>query len=256
MKKYRTLRIGNERFTYLERIGLTFPEIGERLGIHVDTAKYHYEHALRNFRRYDTNMEIRRKNAMPINFALNRGELFLICEAMKVFISNHVNDPNLERHIAFAKAVLERTEGIYEIDCYYDKSKEIPTIEDLSYLTEQQKLAYTLRNEKKSYSKIAEVLGISGSLAKRRYIMAIQKIEDYKEFEKKTGGSKSPIKFTLARGELIVAYDALDELSYTDGYRYSWNRRIDEKEVIPYKRGCLDELQERIEKLHLYFEIV
>ena len=75
---------------------------------------------------------------------------------------------------------------------------------DLSFLSEKQRIAYQLRRAGMYYKKIGETMGISINGARGLVLLAQRKIREHEHLQQVMVENNRPVDFALTRGELKI----------------------------------------------------
>lgn len=75
---------------------------------------------------------------------------------------------------------------------------------DLSFLSEKQRIAYQLRQAGMYYKKIGETMGISINGARGLVLLAQRKIREHEHLQQVMVENNRPVDFALTRGELKI----------------------------------------------------
>lgn len=82
-------------------------------------------------------------------------------------------------------------------------------MENYDFLTEKQKVAYTLRQKGLSFQEIAKSMGNTYTSARRVYAAAEKRIEECEKYNRKNEHRNQPVDLVLTQGEIETIVDAL-----------------------------------------------
>lgn len=119
----------------------------------------------------------------------------------------------------------------------------------LHILTERQRDVYLLKQQKMSYKKISEVLGITPSIARSIYENAMRRLIDYEYYHAVEERNDEKTDFPLTRGELKLIREGLVLLSDSRQYSVSGNAKADRQGRKSYKRLVIDRMIDRADEV-------
>ena len=108
----------------LRQSGLTFREIGERMGITADAARQNFKGAERRLMDYAKYQRVQEQNYKPVDFPLTRGELKIIIEGLRKEASSMISRRQLgsqadwRNNLPYSARVLRDLLARAEIEIY------------------------------------------------------------------------------------------------------------------------------------------
>jgi len=120
--------------------------------------------------------------------------------------------------------------------------------EILSILTDQQRIARTLRERGMTYRQIGETMEITENAARTYCRLAAQRLREYEAYHRPCWRNDEPVEFSVTRGELKLMRSGLWELASVQERRVHRNFRTDWLSRLPYEHQLITELAERMKE--------
>ena len=120
---------------------------------------------------------------------------------------------------------------------------------DLSFLTEKQKIAYTLKTKGMKYKEIAELMHVSYNMARQHYLNDERRIREYENYISIQEKNLLPVTIDINLGELKLIIRALMDLTMSMTNKIHYNVKSNWFEKLPYEYTVAEELLKHLHEI-------